>query len=57
MRDAYTDQLDAIREDLLTMTRLVGEAVSKATQSLLDGDAQLAEKVISEDDWFDLVGK
>ena len=36
MRDAYTDQLDSIRDDLLTMTRLVGEAVSKATQSLLE---------------------
>ena len=53
MRDAYTDQLDSIRDDLLTMTRLVGEAVSQATQALLDGDAQLAEKVISDDDAID----
>jgi phosphate transport system protein len=53
MRDAYSDQLDAIRDDLLTMTRLVGEAVSQATQSLLDGDAQLSEKVISEDEAID----
>ena len=49
MRDAYTDQLDSIRDDLLTMTRLVGDAVSKATKALLEGDAQLAEMVISED--------
>jgi phosphate transport system protein len=53
MRDAYSDQLDSIREDLLTMTRLVGEAVSQATQALLDGDAQLSEKVISDDDAID----
>jgi phosphate transport system protein len=53
MRDAYTDQLDAIRDDLLTMSRLVGEAVSKATQALLDGNAQLAEQVISEDEAVD----
>jgi phosphate transport system protein len=53
MRDAYTDQLDSIRADLLTMTGLVGEAVSQATQSLLDGDAQLAEKVISADEAID----
>jgi phosphate transport system protein len=53
MRDAYSDQLDSIRDDLLTMTRLVGDAVSQATQALLDGDAQLAEKVISEDDAID----
>jgi phosphate transport system protein len=53
MRDAYSDQLDSIRDDLLTMTRLVGDAVSQATQALLDGDALLAEKVISEDDAID----
>ena len=53
MRNAYSDQLDAIRDDLLTMTRLVGESVSKATQALLDGNGQLAEQVISEDDVID----
>lgn len=49
MRDAYTDQLDSIRDDLLTMTRLVGNAVSHGTRALLDGDAALAEQVISDD--------
>ncbi|MGO4255580.1 phosphate signaling complex protein PhoU [Marmoricola sp. RAF53] len=49
MRDAYADQLDSIREDLLTMTRLVGTAVTHATSALLDGDAAVAEKVISDD--------
>lgn len=53
MRDAYTDQLDSIRDDLLTMTRLVGEAVTRATQALLDGNATLAEQVISADDAID----
>ncbi len=49
MRDAYADQLDSIRDDLITMTRLVGTAVQEATRSLLDGDAAVAEKVISDD--------
>lgn len=49
MRDAYADQLDSIRDDLLTMTRLVGNAVSHATRALLDGDAAVAEQVISDD--------
>ncbi|MCW2753598.1 MAG: PhoU family transcriptional regulator [Marmoricola sp.] len=49
MRDAYADQLDSIREDLLTMTRLVGTAVAHATTALLDGDAAIAEQVISDD--------
>lgn len=53
MRDAYSDQLDSIRDDLLTMTRLVGDAVSQGTKALLEGDGQLAEKVISEDDAID----
>ncbi|MCW2856640.1 MAG: PhoU family transcriptional regulator [Marmoricola sp.] len=49
MRDAYADQLDSIREDLLAMTRLVGTAVAHATTALLDGDAAIAEQVISDD--------
>ena len=49
MRDAYSDQLDSIRDDLLSMTRLVGDAVSHATRALLDGDARVAEQVISAD--------
>lgn len=53
MRNAYTDQLDSVRDDLLTMTRLVGEAVSRATKALLEGDATLAEQVISDDDAID----
>lgn len=53
MRDAYADQLDSIRDDLLTMTRLVGTAVNEATKALLDGDAAVAETVISEDATID----
>ncbi|MCZ4498995.1 MAG: PhoU family transcriptional regulator [Marmoricola sp.] len=53
MRDAYADQLDSIRDDLLTMTRLVGTAVNEATRALLDGDAATAEKVISSDATID----
>ncbi len=49
MRDAYHDQLDSIRDELVAMTRLVGAAVSKSTSALLDGDAVIAETVISED--------
>jgi len=49
MRDAYADQLDSIRDDLITMTRLVGTAVAHATTALLDGDAAVAEQVISDD--------
>ena len=49
MRDAYSIQLDSIREDLVRMAHLVGEAVSEGTAALLEGDALRAEQVISSD--------
>jgi len=49
MRDAYADQLDNIRDELVTMARLVREAVSEGTAALLEGDAQRAEQVITND--------
>jgi phosphate transport system protein len=49
MRDAYFDQLDAIVDELVTMSHEVREAVGRATQALLTADAEIAEKVISDD--------
>ena len=49
MRDAYSDRLDSIRDDLVAMSRLVGISVARATEALLRGDAALAEQVISDD--------
>ena len=53
MRDAYSDQLDSIRDDLLAMARLVREAVMAGTSALLEGDAPGAERVISNDATID----
>jgi phosphate transport system protein len=49
MRDAYTDQLDAVRRELVAMAQLARAAVGRATTALLEGDGQLAEEVISAD--------
>ncbi|MEP7091813.1 MAG: phosphate signaling complex protein PhoU [Nocardioidaceae bacterium] len=49
MRNAYFDQLDTIVDELVTMTHEVQEAVSRATQALLTADAEIAERVISDD--------
>ena len=49
MRNAYFDQLDTIVDELVTMTHEVQEAVARSTQALLTADAELAEKVISDD--------
>lgn len=53
MRDAYGDQLDAIRDDLVTMAQLVGTAVNRATTALLEGNATVAEDVITADGEID----
>ncbi|UBU14218.1 phosphate signaling complex protein PhoU [Nonomuraea gerenzanensis] len=50
MRDAYHEELDALTDKLVEMTRLVRSAISRATTSLLDADLQLAESVISRDE-------
>lgn len=49
MRDAYAVQLDSIRGELTELAQLSREAVTRATKALLDGDAKVAEQVISDD--------
>lgn len=49
MREAYHDQLDSIFDDLGAISSAVETAVRGATEALLTGDAETAEKVISED--------
>jgi phosphate transport system protein len=53
MRDAYYEQLDAVIDELVTMTHEVGTAVGQATKALLEADAELAERVISHDEYVD----
>ena len=49
MRNAYFDQLDSIVDDLVAMTHTVQHAVREGTKALLTADAEIAERVISED--------
>ena len=53
MRDAYHEELAALTEALVEMTRLVGSAISRASTALLDADLALAESVIHADDAVD----
>lgn len=53
MRDAYHEELDALIDQLVEMTRLVGSAISRASRALFDADLQLAESVIAADDAVD----
>jgi phosphate transport system protein len=49
MRDQYYEQLDAIVDDLVSLTGTVRRAVAEATKALLGADAQIAESVIAGD--------
>lgn len=53
MRNAYHEELEALTEQLVEMTRLVGSAISRASTALLDADLTLAESVIEADDAVD----
>lgn len=49
MRAAFPEQLEQVTDDLVEMAHLVGSAMNKATQALLDADLTLAESVIEAD--------
>jgi phosphate transport system protein len=53
MRDAYHEELDAIGNTLVEMTRLAGSAMARATTALLDADLAVAESVIAADEEID----
>jgi len=53
MNPAFEAELATINDELVQMTRLVGSAMNRATQSLLDADLTLAETVIAADAQID----
>lgn len=53
MRDAFHEDLDRISDELVEMTGMVGTAMSRATQALLNADLTIAESVIAADDDID----
>ncbi|MBV2365224.1 phosphate signaling complex protein PhoU [Streptomonospora nanhaiensis] len=50
MRDTYHEELDALGERLVEMTRLARHAIARATTALLDADLNAAQEVISGDE-------
>jgi phosphate transport system protein len=49
MREQYHVQLQEISDRLVEMTKMVGDAMGRATRALLDADVQAAESVIASD--------
>ena len=52
-RPQMDNEMSAITNELLEMTRLTEEAILKATKSLKDKDAALARQIIDEDETID----
>ncbi len=57
MRAAFQEELDAITDDLVEMTRLAASAMTRATTALLDADLALTESVIAADARIDAIEK
>ena len=53
MREAFHEQLDSIFADLAEICQEVETSVRNATQALLNGDSEVAERVIAADDKID----
>lgn len=53
MVSPFQNQIDVVNGELVQMTRLVGSAMNRATQALLDADLTLAESVIAADAQID----
>ncbi len=50
-----TRHLDVVKGDLIRMTQLVGSAMNRATQALLDADLAMSESVIAADAQIDVL--
>ncbi len=55
MRNAFHDDLDRVSDQLVHMTAMVGTAMQRATQALVEADLGVAESVIAADDDIDQV--
>ena len=55
MRIAYGEQLAAIEDALLSMTKLVQRSVDRSSHALLEADIQAADQVVAGDDAIDLL--
>jgi phosphate transport system protein len=53
LRSAFQDELDGVTNTLVDLSKLVSDAISKATHALLNADIKEAEAVIAADDKVD----
>jgi len=53
VRHSFAEHVEGIRDDVVKLTAMTTEAISAATQALLDGDLAIAERVIRDDNRID----
>lgn len=55
LRGSFHEQLDAVRDKVVTLAAYVTEAIPRATEALIDNNLELAQEVIQGDDVLDLL--
>ncbi|ASY16615.1 phosphate transport system protein [Candidatus Planktophila sulfonica] len=55
MRSIFQEELDAVSQTLVDLTKMVSDSINKATTSLIDANITLAEEVISFDEKIDQI--
>ncbi len=53
IRKNFHHELDAIRDDVVRAAGMVTESLARATQAFLDGDLEIADEIIRNDDIVD----
>ena len=55
LRMNYHEELEAVRNTIVTLAAHVTEAIPRATDALINNNLELAQEVISHDDELDLL--
>ena len=56
IRSIFQEELDAVSQTLVDLTKMVSDSINKATTSLIDANLSLAEEVITFDEKIDQMG-
>ena len=55
IRSIFQEELDAVSQTLVDLTKMVSDSINKATTSLIDANPSLAEEVITFDEKIDQI--
>lgn len=55
LRGNFHEELNGVRDMIVTLAAYVNEAIPRATEALIDNDLELAQQVVHNDDALDLI--